>query len=150
MKVYIKKGLIIFLILILVAALGAVCSSCNKENAGTKTITLVIGEGETQKVFSLYKTDAEYLVDVLIELKEDGKITYTAKDSTYGAFLTEINGISPAIDNYICIFTTVSEFQDITDWKVEKSYEEATYVSAIFGINDLKIIDGAGYMITLV
>lgn len=150
MKVYIKKSLIIFIVLMLVATLGVLFVSCEKENTGTKTITLVIGEGESQKVFSSYKTDAEFLIDVLSELKEDGEITFTSQESSYGVFLTEINGISQTDQNYLYIFTTVQEYQDITDWKVERNYNNQLYVSAFKGVSDLKVIDGAGYMIALV
>lgn len=150
MKVYIKKSLIIFIVLMLVATLGVLFVSCEKENTGTKTITFVIGEGESQKVFSSYKTDAEFLIDVLSELKEDGEITFTSQESSYGVFLTEINGISQTDQNYLYIFTTVQEYQDITDWKVERNYNNQLYVSAFKGVSDLKVIDGAGYMIALV
>jgi hypothetical protein len=152
MKVYIKKSLIIFLIFICVATIGAFSVSCTNENTGTKTITLVIGEGENQKVFSSYKTESEYLIDVLKELKEDGKITYTAQESIVGAYLTEINGISQTAQNYLFVLTTVSDAKMPLDdqYTIVKKYQEMELVSSSKGVSDLKLIDGEGYMIVLV
>lgn len=150
MNVYIKKSLTIFLILILIIPLSLLVVACEQPDSGEKTITLVIGEGDNQKVFEALKTNGNYLVDALDELVSEGKLTYTSTDSSYGAYLTEINGITPSNDNYIGILTTVSEQQDITDWKVVKSYDNVDYVSAIYGISDLELIDGAKYMIALV
>lgn len=149
MNVYIKKHFSIFLILIFILSLSLIFVACEK-NEGEKTITLVIGEGDTQKVFKDYKTNSSFLIGVLDELKESKEITYTATESIYGAYLTEINGIVAVGDNFICILTTVAQYQDSTDWKIEKSFEDKTYVSAILGVSDLSLVDGAGYMIVLV
>lgn len=148
--IYIRKSLVIGLILICAIALTFTLAGCAKENEGSKTITLVIGEGEDQTVFESYKTDAEYLIDVLVEMKEAEKITYTLTESTYGAYLTEINGILEANGQYVYLFSTVAEQQDITEWKVTKNYNDTVFVSVIYGASTLEVIDGAGYMIALV
>lgn len=139
------KGLIFLVVLILLFSLTA----CAKSNSGKKTVTLVIGEGDGQKVFASYKTDAEYLIDLLNELEEKGEITFSATDSALGAYLTEINGITSGDGKYIMVLTTLEEYWDTTDWKIVKTYGGTEYVSAIVGISALKISDGAGYMIAL-
>lgn len=149
MNVYIKKHISIFLILIFILSLSLIFVGCDK-NEGEKTITLVIGEGDTQKVFKNYKTNSSFLLGMLDELKESEEITYTATESIYGAYLTEINGTVATGENYICILTTLTEYQNSTNWKIEKTFEDKTYVSAILGVSDLNIVDGAGYMIVLV
>jgi len=124
--------------------------SCAKPDKSIKNITLVIGQGDSQKIFSNYKTESEFLIDVLNELKDDNKITFTAVNSSYGAYLTEINGITPSGDNsYIAILTTIGKYQDSTEYKVEKVYNDIVFVSSIVGVSDLKIIDGESYMIAL-
>lgn len=149
MKIYIKKILILSLILICAIALCVSFTACSVENEGSKTITLVIGEGDTATVFEDYKTNAEYLVDVLNELKAEEKITYTSTESTYGAYLTEINGLCEASNIYIAILTTITEQQDVTTYAVKREYNDIEYISSISGVTSLPIIDGAGYLIAL-
>jgi hypothetical protein len=149
MKNFIKKGLAITLVLICAFALCLTLVACSS-NEGSKTITLVIGEGETQEVFSNYKTDAEYLVNVLDELKADEEITYACEESTYGAYLTEVNELTNSADAYIYIFSTVVEQQDTTEWAEKRTYNDEEYVSVILGVSTLPVIDGASYMIATV
>lgn len=58
---------------------------------GSKEVTLeVIDSEETSVVYEL-RTDAEYLVDVMDEAKEQG-FTYEGEESDYGLMINSVNG----------------------------------------------------------
>ena len=76
--------------LVVVIAVLATVYFCNKPKAteGSKTITVEVVTPDDTASFT-YKTDAEYLADVLVDEK-----LVEGSDSEYGLFITTVNGIT--------------------------------------------------------
>jgi hypothetical protein len=66
-----------------------------KPQAGSKSVTVEVvdDQGET-KTYS-EKTDAEFLSELMDEMKKDGDFTYEGSTSEYGLYIISINGLTP-------------------------------------------------------
>ena len=118
-----------------------------------KTITIVVGEGETQQVFADYKTGSKYLFDAINELanRETDPVKLEGNWTQYGLFVTAIGNIEAnPLAQYICVMTNDSGHQDVTDWAVTRKYGEITVVSSDLGVSSLPLKDGAVYMFVVV
>ena len=81
------KSLIFYL---LCAILIFSCTACH---LGGKTTANLVSVREESVVMSIQETDGEAnAFNALESLKEQGKITFEFVDSTYGAYVTSING----------------------------------------------------------
>ena len=117
------------------------------------SVTIVIGEGETQQVIANYETGAKYLFDVINELsnRETDPITLKGGWTQYGLFVTAIGNIeADTLSQYVCVLTSDTDHQDITDYAVTKQYGDVTVVSSDLGVSSLPIKDGAVYMFAIV
>ena len=65
-----------------------------KPQQGEKAYTLeVLDDAGALKSYA-GRTDAEYLSGIMAELAEGGDFSYEAEESTYGLFITAINGVT--------------------------------------------------------
>lgn len=149
-----KKNAKILLILLVVALLvtSALClCACDglkdfgkpAPDEGSKSVSVVIGE----QSYSL-KTDAEYVQDLLVEMKDAGKIQYEFSTSQYGAYMTRLNDLSPSSSS-----EWIAVYHDIDDMTLkDMQYGEAiqkggkSYFTASLGVSSLPVRNGASYL----
>ena len=65
-----------------------------KTSAGTKAYTVEVLDKEGASVSYEGTTDAEYLSDLMNELKAEGNFTYEGTGGDYGLFISSINGLT--------------------------------------------------------
>ncbi|MFA6867143.1 MAG: hypothetical protein WCR54_06460 [Clostridia bacterium] len=151
MKQFMKKGLILTLILVCIASIFALSACGYQTHKGDKAVTLIVGEGAEQEIFSNYHTDTENLYDMLMEFNDEEYLNVVASDGQWGKFLTEVGSLKPdtSKNEYICILSSIPEQQDQTDYKITKLYKDTEVISTITGCSTLAIIDGGIYMIAI-
>lgn len=151
-----KKGSKIFVAVALVALfalLAATFVGCGKLKdlgapaieTGDKEATVIIGEDSF-----FVKTDAVYVHDLLLQLKEAGKIEYEFQDSEYGAYILSVGSLKPSGNSYVSVY---HDIDDITlydpAWDTPIEREGKTFHSASLGVGSLPVKSGATYMFVL-
>lgn len=149
-----QKSLVALLCLVCVLSTVFVLFACTDKNANDleKTVTIVIGEGETATTETV-KTTGKYLVDLLIELtnREENKLVLAGEWSKHGLYVTEVGSLKAEGSNqYICVLTSDAAYKDMTEWAVKKEYNGTEMVSSTLGVSSLPLKDGCVYMFTLV
>lgn len=139
-----------FAVVILALLMSVLLTACANPNPGNKTVTLIIGEGESQKVFSNHKTDAEYLIDLLDELKAEGELTYSGSESKYGIYLNQVDGVTASGYGWFAVFCTQADYQDFTEYGITRTEGGTEFVSATLGVSSLPLTDGESYMIVYI
>lgn len=149
-----KKIAVLLLVVVSLAAVTLLFTACNKDvgNEYEKTVTIVIGEGENKLVYDNYTTTARYLFDALNELsnRETDPLKMGGSWGQFGMFLTEIGDLKAESNSYICVLATDTEYQDITDYAVKKTYNGTELTSATLGVSSLPLKDGQTYLFCLV
>lgn len=89
-----KRKLLQLTTLVIAVAFTVMLTACGYKTAGQLTAALNEGDtNETQIVMRVISTDGKATAfDALKDLEEDGKITFEYTESTYGAYITSING----------------------------------------------------------
>ncbi len=148
------KRLAVFLLVVfcLSAVTFAFAACTDKGNEYEKTVTIVIGAGDNKLVFDNYTTTARYLFDALNELsnQETDPLKMGGSWGQFGMFLTEIGNLNAESNSYICVLTTDTDYQDITEYAVTKTYNGVNLVSATLGVSSLPLKDGQTYLFCLV
>ena len=90
-----KKKLIgvIALLALVVAMVFAYSTFKEKPVEGSKVVTLEVINGKEESVVYELQTDAEFLVEIMDEAKEQG-FTYEAEEGQYGLVINAVNGES--------------------------------------------------------
>ena len=149
-----RKVAAVLLAVVFVCVLALSLVACSDKGTDyEKTITIVIGEGENQMVIADYKTGSKYLFDAINELsnRETDPITLKGGWTQYGLFVTAIGNIeADTLTQYVCVLTSDTDHQDITDWAVTKTYGDISVVSSDLGVSSLPLKDGAVYMFAIV
>lgn len=148
-----QKTLVALLCLVCVLSTVFVLFACTDKNANDleKTVTIVIGEGETATTETI-TTGAKYLFDLLNEMsnREENKLALNGSWSTYGLFVTEVGSLKAEGSNqYICVLTSDAAYKDMTEWAVKKEYNGTEMVSSTLGVSSLPLKDGCVYMFAL-
>ncbi len=149
-----QKTLVALLCLVCVLSTVFVLFACTDKNANDleKTVTLVIGEGESATAETV-TTGAKYLFDLLNEMnnREENKIALNGSWEEYGLFVTEVGSLKAEGSNqYICVLTSDAAYKDATEWAVKKDYNGTEVVSSTLGVSSLPLKDGCVYMFALV
>ncbi len=84
--------------------------------------------------------DEYKLIDVMKDLQESDKITYTMN----GTFLSSLNGVTPTGKQFWALYTSDTELSN-TAWG-SYTYEGKTYGSSILGVTELPIAENGYYI----
>ncbi len=146
-----KKSTIIkvAMILTLIMALS-IFVACDKiknlgapeTEVGEKSVTVIIGN---QK-YSV-NTDAEYVHNLLLEMKETSGIIYEFSDSEYGATIEKLNALendSASWTKWIGVYHDIDDVELITAG-FDEEYDGKTYCSSSLGVENLPVRNGATY-----
>lgn len=143
-----KKLSILSLLLVLALALCAF-AACGK---GTAKVTVLKSEGEVLVIRAdETKTDVSF-GDVLLDLKESGKIQFEASNGDYGLFITSVNGRTVTGNEFWAVYTTLTEYDGVTYANEDYgtyTYGEAVCPSASVGVDYLPMIEGNLYILVL-
>ncbi len=140
---------LIALVAILAAAFAG-CGNLKKLGApvietGEKEATVIIGEDSY-----FVKTDAEYVQDLLVQLKEAGKITYEYHDGQYGAYIDSLGSLKPSGNSFVSVY---HDIDDLTlydpAWDEPITRGDKTFHSSSYGVESLPVRSGATYLFVL-
>ena len=94
-----KKKLIgvIALLVLVVAMVFAYSTFKEKPVEGSKAVTLEVVNSKEESVVYELQTDAEFLVEIMDEAKEQG-FTYEAEEGPYGLMINVVNGESAVFE----------------------------------------------------
>ena len=88
-----KRNLAIVIIVVVLAAMGVIYALfASRATAGSKNVTLAVVNDQGARTEYSFKTDAEYLLDVMKELEKDG-LTFEGEESSYGLMMDTLNGL---------------------------------------------------------
>ena len=133
---------IICLLLTVIIALSALVG-CQPTNVNGHA-TVVVGESEfSVDLDKVEITDGVF--SVLEYLKNEGELDYTAQESTYGAYLTQVGEIEENMleGKYVGIWTSVEADFDVSAYASTKEYKGMTLTSSGVGVSQMTITDGA-------
>lgn len=145
-----KKKLSILSILLVLALALCAFAACGK---GTANVTVLESEGEVLAIRAdETKTDVSF-GDVLLDLKESGKIQFEATNGDFGLYITSVNGhAADPNSEFWAVYTTLSEYEGVeysnTDYGTF-NYGELVLPSASVGVDGLPMIEGNLYVLVL-
>lgn len=133
----------IIALILAVLTMTALLASCNNEETASGTVTVVVAGKETHEYeVSLDGLDTSSgLVSVLDALKSDGRLDYGITNSMLD-YVGEVKN-NYETEEYICIYTSVTEDHDVSEWKKTTDYKGTPLVSSIVGALDMTMKDGA-------
>lgn len=153
MKKFIKVLAVLTVLTIAVAALFA-CAPDGEVTGDKMTLVLTDG-GDYTQVFEVDLNQMSYnentgLMNVVESLKLQGKLTYTATDGGYGAYLTQIGELTEDASAHrsIYIYTSVEKDIDVSQYATCFTYEGKEYVNSGVGASEMTITDGCVIIIT--
>lgn len=99
-------------------------------STGSKQVEVTVRDDKGEEKGYQVNTDAEYLIQVLDELKQGGEFTYEGTDGDYGMYITSVNGLEA---NY-----------DVNQafWSIYVNGEYGSY-----GVSDQPVNDGDQFML---
>lgn len=134
------------------AALAAICA-CNSGNA-TKVENNADSYSHVFTVSSsvMDLTDSTSVYDYLCALQEDGEITFEGYDSSYGYYITSVNGVAEQTGTNSgyswMLYTDLAELDGVTYSSADYGsweYDGKTLNSASYGISYLPAVEGYTY-----
>ena len=142
-----------------IAALTLCCAmlfACADGSVSGDGMTLVLTDGKDYtQVFEVDLNRMSYnentgLMNVIESLKLQEQLTYTATDSGYGAYLTQIGELTEDIEAHrsIYIYTSVEKDIDVSAYASTFTYKGKEYTNAGVGASQLTIQDGCVIIIT--
>lgn len=146
-----KKSTIITIALILTLIMAlSIFVACDKikdlgapeTEVGSKSVTVIIGEDKYSVT-----TDAEYVHELLLEMKETKGITYEFSDSAYGATIEKLGALendSVTWTKWIGVYHDIEEM-DLIAVGFDVEYDGKTYHSSNLGVETLPVKNGATY-----
>ena len=143
-----KKLSIVSILLVLVLALCAF-AACDK---GTAKATVLESEGEVLVIRADETKESVSFGDVLLDLKEAGKIKFEAETTEYGLSPTSVNGHTLTGNEYWAVYTSLAEYKGIEYSSTEYgSYTHGEKVCgyANYGVSGLPIVEGNLYILVL-
>ena len=143
-----KKLSILSILLVLVFAL-CTFAACSR---GIAEVTVLKSEGEVLVIRAEEtKTDVSF-GDVLLDLKESGKIEFEATTGDYGLFITSVNGRTATGNEFWAVYTTLSKYEGVeysnTDYGTY-TYGDTVCPSASVGVDGLPMVEGYLYILAL-
>lgn len=117
----------------------------NDENDKKINIVITLMDNE-----QLVTTEKAYLGDVLKDLKAEGLIQLEYQDSTFGMFITSINGLTLKSNEFVGIYLSSDDPANADLLIPTVTKDDITYYSSTKGADTLPIIDGVKYYLTVV
>ena len=90
-KLWIALGALVVVALVFVIVF---LNNKPKSQQGTKSLKLIVLDDQGAEKTYEFRTDAEFLYDALKPLVEEKKLSIEAEESTYGLYVTAVNGIT--------------------------------------------------------
>lgn len=106
------------------------------------TVTLIDNE-------QAVSTEKAFLGDVLKDLKAAGLIQLEYQDSSFGMFITSINGLTLKSNEFVCIYLSSDDPTNADLLMPTVTKDGITYYSANKGADTLPIIDGVKYYLAI-
>lgn len=135
----------IAIIVLMSVVMGTLVACKNNDDASTKKITVTLMDNE-----QLVTTKKAYLGDVLKDLKAEGLIKLEYQDSTFGMFITSINGLTLKSNEFVGIYLSSDDPANADLLIPTVTKDDITYYSSNKGADTLPIIDGVNYYLTVV
>lgn len=114
---------------------------------GEKEATVIIGEDSY-----FVKTDAEYVHDLLVELKEAGEIEYDFDVTEYGAYIKKLGSLDPtkSQNSFIALYHDIDD-DSLIDYEYGSTvkYDGKDFHSASVGASSMPVRSGAKYLFKL-
>lgn len=131
---------------------AAAFTACNKD---ASDFAEILESGSNTVVIRSVKTDTSVsLADVLLSLKESGKLDLEGQNGDMGFYITSVNGYSPdaSKNEFWAIYTTLENYDGIAysdaAWGTFE-YGGKRLGSASFGVSGLPMVEGELYIITI-
>lgn len=128
-----KKKWLALLLCVIAAVFGVCFTACNK-NDDVEPVVITVSEA----------AENESLLDYMNGLQEDGKLTFTYSMSTYGAYITSINGISAATNTYWALYTNDTNADVNSGLTYDYNGETLSYSN--LGASGLEVVNGCVYV----
>ena len=149
---------VLAMILCLIAFAGCGIGGEIEDNGSCTIVLSVSGESAEYEVSLEALAGKEGAIAALDYLTETGKITYTAEDGGYGAYLTEVVTTDGTVSLkqdamagvYLYIYTSVEADIDVSSHATTVEYKGTTLTSAGVGISEMSLTDGAVIYITTI
>lgn len=119
----------------------------NSNNDADKNIKIVVTLMDNEQIVT---TERAFLGDVLKDLKAAGLIQLEYQDSTYGMFITSINGLTLKSNEFVGIYLSSDDPANADLLFPTVIKDDVTYYSSNKGADTLPIIDGVKYYLTVV
>ena len=134
---------------------GALSGCAPNDAGGERGFEVRLYESsQTQVLVRVMETeDGKSMYDALVALQEDGRLTFDGSESTYGFYITSVNGVAATNENYWAVYTTLGTYEGV-------SYSDATWgtiehsdalgntytlASASYGVSGLPLVEGELY-----
>ena len=134
---------------------GALSGCAPNDAGGERGFEVRLYESsQTQVLVRVMETeDGKSMYDALVALQADGRLTFDGSESTYGFYITSVNGVAATSDNYWGVYTTLGMYEGV-------SYSDATWgtiehsdalgntytlASASYGVSGLPLVEGELY-----
>lgn len=134
---------------------GALSGCAPNDAGGERGFEVRLYESsQTQVLVRVMETeDGKSMYDALVALQADGRLTFDGSESTYGFYITSVNGVAATNDNYWAVYTTLGTYEGV-------SYSDATWgtiehsdalgntytlASASYGVSGLPLVEGELY-----
>ena len=153
MKKY-AKIITAILLVSLIALTFVACINSDNDNQGAMTLVVLNGDDAKEFTVDLAKipsdTDKTGLMAILDYLQSDGQLTYTAQESEYGAYLTQVGDLKEGDGNYIYVYTDVEADKSVDAYAVQVTYKDKSYTNSGVGASQMSIKDGCTIVITYI
>lgn len=134
---------------------GALSGCAPNDAGGERGFEVQLYESsQTQVLVRVMETeDGKSMYDALVALQADGRLTFDGSESTYGFYITSVNGVAATNENYWAVYTTLGTYEGV-------SYSDATWgtiehsdalgntytlASASYGVSGLPLVEGELY-----
>ncbi len=142
------------------AAAAAVAAMLAFSACGDKVVTVENDDGSKNYVMTVSSsvielTDSTTLYDYMCALREDGELNFEAEKSSYGYYITSVDGVAEKYDSENSmyswmIYTDLTELDGAIYSSAEYGtwdYDGKTLNSASYGISGLPAVEGYTYAI---
>ena len=134
---------------------GALAGCTPDDASGERGFEVRVYESDQTRVLLrvMETEDNKSMYDALVALQEDGRLTFDGSESTYGFYITSVNGVAATSEYYWAVYTTLGMYEGV-------SYSDATWgtieysdtlgntytlASASYGASGLPLVRGEWY-----
>lgn len=138
--------------MVCVVITAAAFAACNKD---ASDFAEILESGSNTVVIRSVKTDNSVsLADVLLSLKESGKLDLEGQNGDMGFYITSVNGYSPdaSKNEFWAVYTTLENYEGVAYSDAALGtfeYGGKRLGSASFGVSGLPMVEGELYVITI-